>query len=422
MNNQQLEIRRKRAVIGWYFYDWANSAFPTIITTFIFAPYFTSAVAKNKLLGTSQWGDAIAIAGLLIAILSPPLGAIADNEGRRKPWLAFFTLLAIAGSALLWFAKPGPQYVSWTLICVIVGTIGFEVSMVFYNSMLSGLAKPGYLGRLSGWSWGFGYFGGLISLIIALLFFVQGDVHWLNLDKQTAEQIRICGPLVAVWFALFAWPIFVLTPDRPSTGVGFYRSIRLGLRSLFKTLRSLKQYKNILTFLIARMLYIDGLNTIFAFGGIFAAGTFGMSYAEVIQFGISMNIAAGIGAAAFAWMDDYKGSKKTILTALAVMIVSGSGMLVVHSKLMFWILGMVLSLCVGPIQAASRSLMVRLAPKKMLTEMFGLYAFSGKATAFMAPWIVGFITYSMDSQRLGLSIVFLFLFLGSLLLWLVKEN
>ena len=222
----------KSAIIAWASFDWANSAFPAIITTFVFSTYFTQAIAKNKILGTAQWGDTIALAGLLIAILSPILGAIADYEGRKKPWLAFFSLLCITASALLWFAKPSTSYVSWTLICVIFGTIGLEVGMVFYNSMLSDIAPKGYVGRLSGWGWGVGYFGGLVSLLIVLLIFIQGDVTWLGLNTKTAEQIRISGPLVAIWFLIFGWPLFIFTPDQPSTGLGVKQSVKKGLRAI----------------------------------------------------------------------------------------------------------------------------------------------------------------------------------------------
>ena len=412
----------RSAIVAWCIYDWANSAFPTIIMTFVFATYFTKSVAKNTFLGTAEWADAIALAGIIIAISSPIFGAIADHEGRRKPWLAFFTILCIISSALLWYTRPISSDVSWALSWAVLGIIGFEIGMVFYNSMLSDLAPKNYLGRISGWSWGLGYFGGLTSLLIVLFVFVDGHGLWPHLDIKTAEQIRISGPFVALWFLIFAWPLFAWTPDRPSSGIGYRKAISQGLKSLYKTLITVKQHKEVLKFLLARIFYIDGLTTIFAFGGIYAAGTFGMSFAEVIQFGIAMNVAAGLGAMAFAWLDDYKGAKLTILISLTVMVICGSAMLLVHSKLLFWVYGMGLSLCVGPVQAASRSLMIRLSPKELITEMFGLYAFSGKATAFMGPWILGAITLAFHSQRLGMSIVIVFLIFGALILTRVKEK
>ncbi len=409
-------------ILAWFFYDWANSAFPSIITTFVFATYFTEKVAVNKIIGTAQWGDAIAIAGILIAILSPLLGAIADNEGRRKPWLAVFSIITIIAAALLWNVEPNPSFAHLAMICVIIGTIGLEIGMVFYNSMLSDLAPPDYVGRLSGWSWGFGYFGGIFCLLIALFVFVEGRVAWLGLSTNTAEHIRFTGPLVAIWFLVFGWPIFAFTPDQPSTGLGIRKSIKKGMKSLLQTLLTLKQYREIMKFLLARLIYIDGLNTIFAFGGIYAAGVLHMSFTEVIQFGIALNVGAGIGAALFAWLDDYKGAKLTILISLVIMMITGTGMLLTHSKSTFWFLGMTLSLCVGPVQSASRSLMIRLAPKHMVTEMFGLFAFSGKITAFLGPWILGMLTMAFHSQRVGMSTVIFFLFAGALILSQVKAQ
>lgn len=406
----------------WALYDWANSAFPTLITTFIFSTYFTEKVAINKIVGTHQWGDAIALAGLIIAITSPVFGAIADHEGRRKPWLFIFTLLCIVGSALLWTVHPHPNAAQWALTWVVVGTIGLEVGMVFYNAMLSDLAPESHTGRWSGWAWGIGYFGGLTALVIALFVFIKGDVSWLHLDTNSSEQIRIVGPFVALWFALFSWPLFVFTPDRPSTGLGLITAARRGVLKLISTLISLRNLKEIFKFLVARMLYIDGLNTVFSFGGIYAAGTFGMNIGEVIQFGIAMNVAAGLGAIAFAWLDDFRGAKPTVLISLVILIVCATGMLITHSKLHFWLLGMGLSICVGPVQAASRSLLIHIAPKEIITEMFGLYAFSGKATAFIGPWLLGLVTLYTNSQRWGMATVLGFFIVGGLILLSVRTS
>lgn len=257
--------RKNTPLLAWCLFDWANSAFPTIVMTFVFATYFTKSVAKNTFLGTAQWGDAIALSGLIIAISSPIFGAIADHEGRRKPWLAFFSLLCIVASALLWYTKPVVSDVYWALSWSVLAIIGFEIGMVFYNTMLSDLAPKDYLGRISGWSWGLGYFGGLTSLIIVLFVFVQGHGFGLPLDKSTAEQIRICGPFVALWFLVFGWFLFVFTPDRASTGIGYRKAITRGLKSLYQTLRTVKEHKEIMKFLLARIFYIDGLNTIFVF-------------------------------------------------------------------------------------------------------------------------------------------------------------
>lgn len=410
-----------RAIISWCLFDWAIAPFSVLITTFIFATYFTEKVAINKIIGTTQWGEVNGLAGLIVALLSPLLGAIADHEGRRKPWLGLLIPIIFISSAALWFVKPDTSYVGWALFWVALGTMAIEISTVFYNAMLNELAPPNFLGRLSGWGWGSGYAGGLVALILALNLFILNDGAWLGLNHATSEHVRICGPLVAVWVLAFSWPLFIFTPDRMSTGIGFLQATRTGLRSLGHTLKLLnREYKNILIFLLARMFYIDGLITIFAFGGIYAAGVFHMTIAEVIQFGIAMNVAAGIGAAIFGWVDDMRGPKLTILCSLLLMIICGAGMLLVHSKLLFWILGMGLSLGVGPVQAASRSLLIRISPAELITELFGLYNFSGKATSFMGPWVLAWITHLFTSQRAGMSTVFFFMIIGGTLLCFVN--
>ncbi len=411
----------KRAIISWCLFDWAISPFSVLITTFIFSNYFTQKVAINNIIGTTQWGEINGLAGLVVAILSPILGAIADREGRRKPWLAVLVPIIVISSAALWFVKPETQYVSWALSWVLVGTIAIEISTVFYNAMLNELAPPNFIGRLSGWGWGSGYAGGLLALILALGI-IQSGSSWLGLDTASAGPVRACGLLVAVWVIVFSWPLFAFTPDRPSSGLGFAEAIRSGWQSLSHTLQLLRRkYKNILIFLIARMLYIDGLITVFAFGGIYAAGVFHMPISEVIQFGICMNIAAGIGAAIFGWLDDARGPKLTILITLSLMIVCGIGMLSVHTKLWFWILGMGLSTGVGPVQAASRSLLIRISPPDLITELFGLYNFSGKATSFLGPWVLALVTHWSSSQRAGMSTVFFFMIAGGIILTLVND-
>ena len=394
-------------IVAWCLYDWGNSAFSTVILTFIFATYFVEKIAINKITGTAQWGKAVAIAGLIIAVSSPIFGAIADHEGRRKPWVAVFMGVAIISAVFLGFAQPSPAYVRWTLVWLVLGVVGLEVSVVFYNAMMTHLVSPNYLGRLSGWGWGVGYFGGLVSLVFGLFL-------------ADANAVRLCGPLVAVWYALFAIPLFIWTPDAPSTGVRFTTAIRLGLKELLNTIRMLPQYKQMVKFLLAHMIYVDALNTIFAFGGIYAAGTFNMDMTEVIEFGVAMNIAAGCGAISFGWLDDAIGAKPTILISLGIMLTMGIAMLLVYSKLVFWILGMLLSLSFGPVQSASRSLMLRLAPKRLMTEMFGLYALSGKVTAFMGPWLLGTFTLLFNSQRVGMSTTMFFLVFGAILLCFVK--
>lgn len=421
MAERQKDMAGKRAIFSWCLYDWANSAYPTVVTTFVFGAYFTTAVADSPESGTAAWGYAVGIAGLAVALLSPVLGAIADRGGRRKPWLAVLTLIGVTTTAMLWFTRPDSADIMWALVFVVLSSIAFEFGMVFYNAMLPDLAGPERVGRVSGWGWALGYAGGLTCLVIALFGFVKADTPLFGVSTEDAAHVRAVVLLAAAWFGLFSLPLFLFVPDRPATGIGAARAVREGLATLGATIRDIRKYGTILRFLIARMFYADGLVTLFAVGGIYAAGTFGMDFGEVVQFGIALNVTAGLGALAFAWADDRIGAKTVIVISLVALIVLGAGALVVESKTSFLFIGMALGLFVGPAQSASRSMMARLAPESLRTEMFGLYALSGRATAFLGPIAFGFATSLFDSQRAGMATILVFLSVGLLLLIPVRE-
>jgi UMF1 family MFS transporter len=412
---------RRLGQFSWALYDWANSAFSAVIVTFVFATYFSEAIAPDSVTGTAQWGWAMTASGIAIALLSPVLGAIADAGGRRKPWLFVFTAITVICCLLLWYARPDPSLVVYTLVVVALANLAFELAGVFYNAMLPEIVGRDYLGRLSGWAWGLGYFGGIACLVLTLFAFVQPDRPLFGLDKSSAEHVRITGPLVGIWFALFSLPLLLFTPDKRSTGLPAREAVRRGLAQLRRTFANLRRYREIVRFLIARMIYTDGLNTLFAFGGIYAAGTFGMDTAEVIRFGILLNVTAGLGALGFAWVDDRLGAKRTILIALLGLFACGTAAVIATSTLAFWIAGGLLGIFVGPTQAASRSLMARMAPPELRTEMFGLYALTGKITAYIGPFLLGTVTYWTGSQRWGIATILLFFLVGALLLLPLEE-
>ena len=411
----------KKGLIAWCLYDWANSAFPTVITTFVFAAYFAKSVTSDEVTGTSQWGYALSLSGLAIAIAGPALGAIADQSGRRKPWILVFTLLSAIACLSLWWVRPDVAFVIWALVAVALANFAFEMGMVFYNAMLPGLARAGRIGRWSGWGWGLGYGGGLACLALVLVGFVQAETPWFSLDKEAAEHLRATGPFVAIWMIVFALPLVLLTPDEGVQSISWSESISRGLRTLLNTIRNLKSYKVAAWFLLARMIYTDGLNTLFAFGGIYAAGTFGMSFSELILFGIAMNVTAGIGAFGFAWADDKLGAKWVITVAVGALVLLGATVLIIESKTLFWMFGVPLGFLVGPAQSASRSMMARLAPEDMQAEFFGLYALSGKATAFLGPALVALFTDVFQSQRAGMATIVVFFVLGLLLMRKVPD-
>lgn len=409
-------------MIAWALYDWANNAFGTIVQTFVFATYFTRSVAPSETWGTTQWGNTIGIAGVLVAVGGPVLGAVADQGGRRKPWLGLFTGICVLATAALWVVGPDDRYVWPALLLVGLGTIGAESAMIFYNAMLPDLVPPDRTGRWSGWGWALGYGGGLACLVSVLLAFVKADNPLFGLERDSGQHVRAAMLFAAAWYLLFALPLLGLTPDKPSTGKRFGRAVRDGLSQLRDSLRHIRHYAHILRFLIARMLYIDALATVFVFGGVFAAGTFGMNEHQVLLFGITLNITAGLGAAGFAWIDDWIGGKRTILVALIGLIVPATLMLLVESVAWFWGYGLVLGLFVGPAQAASRSYLSRTAPEALRTQMFGLYALSGKATAFVGPLLVGWVTYWSGSQRLGMGTVIVLFAIGFLVMLTVPPT
>lgn len=411
-------------IVAWAIYDWASSAFNTVIGTFVFSVYFMEGIYGDVAGGTAAWGFAIGAAGLVVAVLAPILGAIADRLGRRKPWLAWLVVATIIPTALLWFAEPDPAYIGYALGLVVVASIAFELGGVFYNAMLPDIAPPAMLGRVSGWAWGMGYMGGLASLAIVLILLVglPGMPGVLGLPAENAYNVRATGPMVAIWFGLFAVPLFLWTSDRPARLATTGQALRSGLRDLTATLLGLRRRGSILRFLIASALYRDALSTLFAVGGLYAAGTIGMSLEQVLMFAIGLNVTAGIGAALFGFIDDRVGSKATILVGLGGLIGFGAALLLVSAMPVFIGLALCLGLFVGPTQAASRSLLARLASADEVTKMFGLYALTGKSIAFVGPLLFAAVTAAFGSQRMGMTVILVLLILGGLLLLTVRPQ
>jgi len=409
------------ATFAWCLYDWAISPFPTIVSTFIISNYFAKAIAPDPVTGSAEWSFMIALAGIAIAVMSPPLGAIADRMGHAKRGIAIGLSVVVLAGGLLWFAKPDPAYALPVLIVSGAGIVAMELGMLFYNALLPGVAPVTRIGRVSGWGWASGYVGGLICLGLALVLLVQPEHPVFGIPKAEAANIRASGPLTAIWAALFGWPLFLLVRDIPKTGLKITTAVRQGLADTWYTLRALRQTPQLAWFLAASAIYRDGVTTILAMGGLYAGGTFGMGFNDLIMFGMGLNVTAGLGAAAFAWLDDWMGSKRTIMLSVVGLIVFGTGIIVVHD--MHWFIGLALALgvFVGPTQAASRSLAVRLAPEGQVGKVFGLYALTGRAVTFVGPTLFGWVTATTHSQRAGLSAIIVLLLIGLAVLTRVKE-
>lgn len=424
-----------RGQFSWALFDWAGQPYFTLITTFIFAPYFASTFLGDAVRGQEIWGYTQAMIGITIALCSPVLGAIADRMGRRKPWVAGLGLFYVAGNLMLGLAAPGgaDAWLWQIMMAVIIAGVSAEFMILFINSMLPDLASSAALGRLSGFGWGLGYTGGLLSLLIVLI-----APPFQNAAGQLA------GPLTAVWFVVFTVPFFLFTPDRERSGISLRRAIVQGLQSLRDNLVHARRYANVMRFLIAYMIYADGLSAVFSFGGIYAAGLFGWDIRTLGLFGVILIVFSSLGAFIGGWADDRLGSRKTVLISVAGLLVALLGVLSIQpASILFGLpvtprlpgaaplqstaeyayifCGILLGIFAGPAQAASRTLLARLAPQNMIGEFYGLYAMTGKATSFLAPLTIGLVTAAFVSQRAGLAVIILFLLSGFLLLLRVRD-
>ena len=403
------------AVVAWCLYDWAYSAFNTVVVTFVFATYFVRAVAADPVSGTAAWAAAQASAGLVIALAAAPLGAIADRGGRRRAFLGACTVLMVLATAGLWFVRPQPGDARLALALVATATVGFEIATVFYNAMLPELARPARIGRISGLAWGLGYAGGITALGLCLVLLIDPHPPPFGLAHVPAGAVRAATLFAAGWIALFAWPVLVFGPTT-SHRLGWRAALRQGLPALWATLRTAAADRRLRRFLVARMLYTDGLTTLFAFGGIYAAGTFGMDTRQVLLLGIGLNVTAGIGALGFALVQDRIGDRGTVLLAVGALVGLGTAVLLARTAAAFLPLALGLGVFVGPAQAASRSLMARLAPADARNAHFGLYALSGRVTGFVGPAALGAVTALSGSQRAGMAVIVVLLAAGGALL------
>ncbi|QHO73009.1 MFS transporter [Bradyrhizobium sp. CCBAU 051011] len=446
------EYPGRAAVVSWIFFDWAAQPYFTLITTFVFAPYFANFVAADPAQGQALWGFATAAAGLMIALLSPVLGAIADASGRRKPWIAGFGALLVIGSCLMWFGKPSDASVIPPLLLVYaIATVGVEFATVFNNAMMPTLVPPDRIGRLSGTGWATGYVGGILSLILVLGFLAAspetrrtlfGLTPLFGLDPVSHQGDRITGPLTGIWFVIFVTPMFLFTPDYPARRP-IRDAVREGLSGLKRTLGELPKQRSMATFLLANMIYSDGLVSLFAFGGIYAAGTFGWHTIQIGTFGILLAIAGTFGAWLGGKLDDRLGPKRVIAGSLLILLFALAAILLVDKNSILFVkvappapggalfsgaaeraylvLGCLIGAAGGPLQAASRTLLIRLAPKDRIAQYFGLFALTGKVTSFIGPLLIGVITAVTASQKAGMALLVVFFVAGLALLMRVRE-
>jgi UMF1 family MFS transporter len=429
-------------IFGWMSFDWAAQPFFTVVTTFIFGPYFVSRLAEDPATGQAVWAYAIAVAGIIIAILSPILGSISDQTGPRKPWIGFFAVIQIFSMAMLWFAAPGSNLI-WVAMFFVLATIAAEFSIVFNDSMLPRLVDNKSIGKVSNVAWGFGYLGGMITLIMVVAL-AAGDptsgktLLGLNpvfgLDPAKAEGDRITGPMAAAWYLIFVIPMFLFTPDSVG-GKKIGQAVRSGLSELKSTITEARQRAGIFKFLVARMIYQDAVAALLALGGTFAAGMFGWLTAEIGVYGIILNVVAIFGCFVAAWLDTRLGSKWVVISSIICLFLAtlgiistgpgftlfglislpiedSGGMFGTAAEKAYVLYGLLVGLAFGPVQASSRSWLARSVTNEEAGRYFGLYALSGRATSFVAPFVIATVTAWTMSARAGMFVIAIFFLVG----------
>lgn len=435
---------RKR-IWGWFFFDWASQPYNTLILTFIFGPYIAELLGSGSD-AQAAWGFGVAAAGVIIAICAPILGAIADTGGSRMKWIWVFSVMYVVGAAGVWIADPSDFNLILVLVLFGLGLIGMEFATVFTNSMLPDLGTKEEIGSISGNGWAFGYVGGLFALVIMLLLFAEsattgktmlGIDPLFGLDAAAREGTRFVGPLTAIWYIVFMIPFFLWVRD-PRAVKAPKGAVKAALGDLGRTIKSLPGRTSLFAYLGSSMFYRDGLNGMYVFGGIYAAGVLGWSVIDTGIFGILAIITGAI----FAWLggraDKAYGPKPVIavciivltLVAISIVFVSRSSVFGVAvdeasrlPDIAFYVLGALIGAAGGALQSASRTMMVHQADPARITEAFGLYALSGKATSFLAPFLIGVVTLATGSQQIGVTpLIGLFLVGLIMLFWVRPEG
>jgi len=418
-----------KKILGWCFYDFANSPFTTIVVTFIYSAYFASGIVGDEAMGQVYWGNAVTLCAIVIAFLSPIMGTVADQGGYRKTFLLFWTWICIIFSIALFFPKQGD--IIYALVFFSIANIAFEMGCVFCNAYVPKISKKEEIGRISGYGYAFGYLGGLLALVFGLVTIALPDTPMFGISVDNGENYRAMNLLVAIWLFIFSIPTFLwLDQDsrKKKLNLKLVSDSFLQLRTTFK---DIKKLKNTFLFLISRLFYNDALITMFSFGGIIAKSIYGFDLEKMLIFGILLGVSAGLGAFLMGFIDDFIGPKKTIQISNLLLIVATIMVVFVKDETTFWIAGFLVGFASGPNQSSSRSLMSKLSPKDKQNQFFGFFAFSGKITAFLGPFLLAQITYicltyfnlSDDiSQRAGISVVLALILLGSSILYFVDEK
>lgn len=412
-------------VLAWGLWDWGSSAFNAVILTFVFSVYLTGTVGADlpgSISANSWLGYSLGAAGLLIALLAPIIGQRADAAGRRKRSVGIWTALTIVCMAGLFAVEDDHRYFALGLALLAAGSIFFELASVSYNAILVQVSTPATIGRVSGFGWAMGYFGGIVLLLGVYLGLITGEGGLLGAPTEDAVNIRLIAFVAAGWFLVFALPLFVSVPEVAPPA---QRPVRLGVtasyRKLLADLRELYRVApHTVYFLGASALFRDGVNAIFTFGAVLAVTVYGIDAGDVLLFGVAANVTSAVGALVAGRIDDRVGPKAVVVGSLIGMLVTAGILLAVSGPLLFWIFGLLLTLFVGPVQSSSRTYLARLTPPGHEGQLFGLYATTGRAVSFLAPTLVGVFTTLFASDRAGMIGILVVLALGLAALWRVR--
>ena len=402
------DVSSRGRVFAWGLWDWGSSAYNAVILTFVFSVYLTDAVGRGLPgpIDAGAWlGYAIGVAGLLIALAAPVLGQRSDAAGRRKFATGVWTACTVATMAALFAVREDWRWLWLGLVLLALGSIFYELASVSYNAMLVQVSTPATMGRISGFGWSMGYFGGIVQLLGVYLLLIAGEGGALGVSTADGLNIRVVALVAAAWFAVFAIPLLVVVPELPPAdpdaarlGVaGSYRKLVHDLRDLYRA------SPHTVYFLGASALYRDGLAAVFTFGAVLAVTVYGIDKGDVLIFGVAANVVSAAGALTGGALEDRIGPKAVIMISLVGLLAAGVVLLFVSGPTMFWIFGLFLTLFVGPAQSSSRTFLARLAPPGREGQLFGLYATTGRAVSFLAPTLFGVAITVFGAQRAGIA-------------------
>lgn len=413
----------RKAVVSWGLWDMGSAAFNAVMVTFIFSVYLKESVGKDITHATGWFSLALAISGILIAVFAPVSGQRSDARGTRRHSVRVWTLITTVLIAAMFFVRnDDPRYFWLGITGIALASITFELAEVSYFAMLNQVSTKDNVGRVSGFGWALGYFGGIILLLICYLFFVSNDGGLLHISTESGLNIRLVAIVSALWFLGLALPTMFVIPEITPNNYFTSTSLVGSYKELFATIATLwREDRNSLRFLISSAIFRDGVAGIFSFGAILAVSVYGLSAAEVLLFGVAANIISALGALTIGVADDKFGSKPVILFSLFAMIATSIVLLFVNGPSMFWIFGLILCLFVGPAQSASRTFLSRIAEDDREGQMFGLYATTGRSVSWLSPLAFSTLTFAAGNDRAGIIGIALIILLGAVLMLFVKQ-